>query len=136
MHNERVAQLSQEANMKFQSQEVHMCALRDELARRESEIARYAADRAGASLVSDPTVAIASLTHKLRESEQREQHLAHMSDHLHAELVDCRDQAEFASQQANYDMEGMDRERQSALAAMTKDIDDLMTEAQENLRPC
>ena len=32
-HNERVAQLSQEANMKFQSQEVHMCALRDELAR-------------------------------------------------------------------------------------------------------
>ena len=49
----------------------------------------------------------------------------------HAELVDCQDQAEFASQQANYDMEGMDREHQSALAAMTKDIDDLMTEAQE-----
>ena len=34
MHNERVAQHSQEANMKFQSQEVRMCALRDELARR------------------------------------------------------------------------------------------------------
>ena len=100
MHNERVAQLSQEANMKFQSQEVHMCALRDELARRESEIARYAAGRAGASLVSDPIVAIVSLTYKLRESEQREQQLAHRSDHLHAELVDCQDRAEFASQQA------------------------------------
>ena len=117
--------------MKFQSQEVHICALRDELARRESEIARHVADRAAAGLVSDPTVAIVSLTHKLRESEQREQQLAHRSDHLHAELVDCQDQAEFASQQANYDMEGMDREHQSALAAMTKDIDDLMTEAQE-----
>ena len=108
-----------------------MCALRDELARRESEIARHVADCAAASLVSDPTVAIVSLTHKLRESEQREQQLAHRSGHLHAELVDCQDQAEFASQQANYDMEGMDREHRTALHSMTKDIDDLMTETQE-----
>ena len=132
MHNERVAQLSQEATMKFQAQEVHMCALRDELARRESEIARHVADRAAASLTSDPTVVIVSLKHKLRESEQREEQMALRSDHLYDELGDCRDQAEFASQQANYDMEGMGREHQTALAAMTKDIDDLMTETQEH----
>ena len=75
--------------MRFQAQEVHSCALRDELARLESELARNAAERASASLVSDPTVAIVSLTHKLRGSEQREQQLAHRSDHLHAELMDC-----------------------------------------------
>ena len=111
--------------MKFHAQEVHLCALRDELARRESELARNAAERASASIVSDPTVAIVSLTHELRESEQREQQLAHRSDHLHAELVDCQDQAEFASQQAEYDLEGLHREHQTAIAAMTKDIDEL-----------
>ena len=68
---------------------------------------------------------------KLRESEQREQLLAQKADHLHAELVDCQDQAEYAADQANYDMASADQEHKATLATLTKDVDDLMTETQE-----
>ena len=68
MHNERVAKLTLEASMKFQAQEVHSCALRDELARLEREVSRSAADRVNASFVSDPSSTIVALQHKLRES--------------------------------------------------------------------
>ena len=106
MHAERVAQLSLEASMRFQSQEVDRCSLRDHVSRLENELACLAASRVTAGPDSDPTAIYVVLRQKLRESEQREQQLAHRADHLHDELVDCQDQAEYAAEQANYDMAG------------------------------
>ena len=66
MHNERVAELTLGASMKFQAQEVHSCALRDELRRLESELARGVSDRAAVNFVSDPQSAIVMLHQELR----------------------------------------------------------------------
>ena len=68
MHNERVPEISFEASMKFQAQEVHSGALRDELIRLESELARSVADRVNASFVADPAGALVVLQHKLWSS--------------------------------------------------------------------
>ena len=129
MHNERVRQLSLEATLRIQAQEVQLHSLRDVVTRLEGERACRAAE--GVSAGSDSAAASVGLRERLRESERREHELSHRSDHLHAELVDCQDHAEFASQQAEYDLEGLHREHQTALAAMTKDIDELMNETQE-----
>ena len=131
MHSERVSQLSLEASLRFHSQEVHMSSLRDHVSRLENVPACLAASRVTDSPDSDPTAIYVALRQKLRESEQREQQLAQRADHLHAELVDCQDQAEYAADQANYNIAGADREHQAALATLTKDVDDLMTETQE-----
>ena len=71
MHAERVAQLSFEASMRFQSQEVHMCSLRDHVSRLAIELACLAASRVTAGPDSDPTAIYVALRQELRESEQR-----------------------------------------------------------------
>ena len=129
MHNERVRQLSLDATIRIQAQDVQLHSLRDVVAKLENERACRAADHVSAS--PDDTAIFTGLRERLRVSEGRERELQHRSDHLRAELVDCQDHAEFASEQAAYEMEGLHREHQVSLAAMTKDIDDLMNETQE-----
>ena len=73
MHNERVAELTLEASMRFQAQEIHSFALQDELRRLQSELARGVADRAAANFVADSQGAIVMLHQERRESENREQ---------------------------------------------------------------
>ena len=86
----------------------------------------------GSPLTSTPTLKELSLLCSKNSEDQREERLWTIRENqLCSELREYHDKVDYASQQADYEMEGLTREHRATLAKMTKDVDVMMAEVQE-----